>query len=306
MKRLALGLLLGALIAAPVAAGVTIHMARLNGIQYLDTDAALCPAGAACIYRDTADSKLKAHLPDNSVLLLGGALTANGVECTQKIGANLQGVDAANNNYSRITPSESGSPKWMEWEGAFLCDSQDRCDHVMRRGWNIGGGGGLFETGTRKGALADEYETYFEGGSNQMERHWVYVDPIGGSHRLMSTTSNLDSPYNSIVYITSEGGVLGAPPAGNTPAFVWTTDQIEVDAKAGRRVFANDDQVWLEMGNGKLLALNSSQAALSGLPLFVGNVTEPSTPSGGGVLWVQGGALKFKGSSGTLTTLGPP
>lgn len=31
---------------------------------------------------------------------------------------------------------------------------------------------------------------------------------------------------------------------------------------------------------------------------------EPSTPTGGGVLFVQAGALKYKGSSGTVTTLG--
>ena len=31
----------------------------------------------------------------------------------------------------------------------------------------------------------------------------------------------------------------------------------------------------------------------------------PGTPSGGGVIYVEAGALKYKGSSGTITTLGP-
>ena len=35
----------------------------------------------------------------------------------------------------------------------------------------------------------------------------------------------------------------------------------------------------------------------------ISNSSEPSTPSGGGVLYVQNGALKFKGSSGTVTTI---
>ena len=35
----------------------------------------------------------------------------------------------------------------------------------------------------------------------------------------------------------------------------------------------------------------------------IANSSEPSTPSGGGVLYVQNGALKFKGSSGTVTTI---
>lgn len=39
--------------------------------------------------------------------------------------------------------------------------------------------------------------------------------------------------------------------------------------------------------------------------LFIKNTTEPATPTGGGELFVEGGALKFKGSSGTVTILGP-
>lgn len=38
--------------------------------------------------------------------------------------------------------------------------------------------------------------------------------------------------------------------------------------------------------------------------LFVANVSaEPATPTDGGILYVDGGALKFKGSSGTVTTI---
>jgi hypothetical protein len=31
----------------------------------------------------------------------------------------------------------------------------------------------------------------------------------------------------------------------------------------------------------------------------------PNTPSGGGVFYVESGALKYKGSSGTVTTIAP-
>jgi hypothetical protein len=37
--------------------------------------------------------------------------------------------------------------------------------------------------------------------------------------------------------------------------------------------------------------------------LFIGNASEPSTPSGGGYLFVSAGALKWKGSAGTVTTI---
>lgn len=42
----------------------------------------------------------------------------------------------------------------------------------------------------------------------------------------------------------------------------------------------------------------------SGAICFIANGTAPGTPSGGGYLYVESGALKYKGSSGTVTTLG--
>ena len=37
---------------------------------------------------------------------------------------------------------------------------------------------------------------------------------------------------------------------------------------------------------------------------FLSNQTAPATPTGGGTIYVEGGALKYIGSSGTITTLG--
>jgi hypothetical protein len=40
--------------------------------------------------------------------------------------------------------------------------------------------------------------------------------------------------------------------------------------------------------------------------VFIGNTTgTPPTPTGGGVLYAEGGALKWRGSSGTVTTIAP-
>lgn len=36
---------------------------------------------------------------------------------------------------------------------------------------------------------------------------------------------------------------------------------------------------------------------------FIANSTEPATPTGGGLLYVESGALKYKGTSGTVTTI---
>jgi hypothetical protein len=54
-------------------------------------------------------------------------------------------------------------------------------------------------------------------------------------------------------------------------------------------------------------AQNAQQTALrieQDRSVFVANVSaEPATPSGGGVFYVEAGALKYKGSSGTVTTI---
>lgn len=56
-------------------------------------------------------------------------------------------------------------------------------------------------------------------------------------------------------------------------------------------------------------ALRIGSASLTSQPLWALLITDtdaPSnTPSGGGVLWVESGALKFKGSSGTVTDIAP-
>ena len=41
--------------------------------------------------------------------------------------------------------------------------------------------------------------------------------------------------------------------------------------------------------------------------MFLPDCTTAPTanPTGGGILYVEGGALKYRGSSGTVTTIGP-
>lgn len=39
--------------------------------------------------------------------------------------------------------------------------------------------------------------------------------------------------------------------------------------------------------------------------IHIDNTLGPTTPSSGGILWVQAGALKYVGSSGTVTTIAP-
>ncbi|MEH0828426.1 MULTISPECIES: hypothetical protein [unclassified Micromonospora] len=76
----------------------------------------------------------------------------------------------------------------------------------------------------------------------------------------------------------------------------------------------------IEWGNGSSLdtslyrssadSLRTDDAFTVGMQLnafgrvFIANPTAPATPTGGGVLYVEGGALTYKGSSGTVTSFG--
>lgn len=56
--------------------------------------------------------------------------------------------------------------------------------------------------------------------------------------------------------------------------------------------------------NGNFLVGMTARAASAQKTIHLANATAPSgNPSGGGVLYVENGALKYRGSSGTVTTI---
>lgn len=61
---------------------------------------------------------------------------------------------------------------------------------------------------------------------------------------------------------------------------------------------------WINTGNnfGIGNAAPSEKLDVSGR-VFMANQADPLTPTGGGIIYVSGGALKYKGSSGTITTI---
>lgn len=66
-------------------------------------------------------------------------------------------------------------------------------------------------------------------------------------------------------------------------------------------VFKNDQTVEL----ADITGLTAAAVLKAGGAIALKNSTEPATPIGGGVIFANGGALKFKGTSGTVTTLAP-
>jgi hypothetical protein len=73
---------------------------------------------------------------------------------------------------------------------------------------------------------------------------------------------------------------------------------------------ADGDLNWDVSLNTALDYLDTNKAPLAS-PTFTGkvNLTNTTAPTanmtGGGILYVEAGALKYRGSSGTVTTIGP-
>jgi len=74
----------------------------------------------------------------------------------------------------------------------------------------------------------------------------------------------------------------------------------------GFRALSDDSVVFISAGsrNLQLFTSVSSVGAGNGVLGIANATTVPtSNPSGGGILYVESGALKFRGSSGTVTTI---
>lgn len=71
--------------------------------------------------------------------------------------------------------------------------------------------------------------------------------------------------------------------------------------------FRRGDNTWSNQLLGQFGLGGMSIGGAVGIAMFIANVTTPpsTNPVGGGILYVEGGALKYRGSSGTITTIGP-
>jgi hypothetical protein len=124
-----------------------------------------------------------------------------------------------------------------------------------------------------------------------------------------------DSAGTVIGAVRSAGQICSGPiitgcQASITP-FVNTVTGLIIRGATSQ---SNDLQQWQNTGgavlakvaaSGNIVAGNMAIATSSVSTIHISNGTIPSAnPVGGGVLYVESGALKYRGSSGTITTLG--
>lgn len=131
-----------------------------------------------------------------------------------------------------------------------------------------------------------------------------------GQVRLMARNSDDDYMVMNILGSSSTTTFLGQS-AGNA-AYIWLNGVTDTDKRlaigtlnAGDVVLATDnaERFRLDIYGNMYLGVMTRPASLVG-GIVIKNGTAPSAnPSGGGALYVESGALKYRGSSGTVTTI---
>jgi hypothetical protein len=97
--------------------------------------------------------------------------------------------------------------------------------------------------------------------------------------------------------------------AGTTGAYIGSSaSSLYYDSYGGSHVWRGSgyvERMRIDASGNLLLKTTSAGTSAVGV-LGLGNATAPtSSPAGMGQLYVEGGALKFRGSSGTVTTVAP-
>lgn len=86
-----------------------------------------------------------------------------------------------------------------------------------------------------------------------------------------------------------------------------TTGSASINADAGISLFSSAG-VTIGASNASVVFLHGASSTGGGLGVVAianANTVPTTNPTGGGVLYVQSGALKYRGSSGTITTIAP-
>lgn len=142
---------------------------------------------------------------------------------------------------------------------------------------------------------------------------------FGDGEQRVVTISDVNTPnnevkvtddYGTILHITLhlQDAVLEIPSVGER----WLAERQGVDWFLEKRVEGSATTTPLtSMAPGdkrveatNTLFLNGKQITLQGVAFF-SNISPTTTPVGGGYLYVEAGALKYKGSNGTVTTIAP-
>jgi hypothetical protein len=167
--------------------------------------------------------------------------------------------------------------------------------------WAGTGGTRPYDGNTGIGAPFTFFSDGHMGINHPAPRFHLDVDGIiasgtetGSSGEFRSYQPGSGGAYTGL--ITDPGAFKAGLKRSNTNFFVYystATGNTHLDA-----TFAGSSLMFDVQG--------SNRASIGGDGLKLNNQSEPATPTGGGIIYVEGGALKYKGSSGTVTTIANP
>lgn len=153
-------------------------------------------------------------------------------------------------------------------------------------------GGLLAEFGNFPSATASSRYTYFANGDNSNWRNFVFYPVTTGTEGRVGI--NEVAPGAKLHITLPAASLIGFIVKG---AVSQTADLTQWQNSAGT-VLAK------VAASGNIVAGNMAIATSSVSTVHISNGTIPSAnPVGGGVLYVEAGALKYRGSSGTITTI---
>lgn len=227
MKRLVVALLL-LLSGAARAQSFPVNGTALHLAPEAGSPPSFCtsPSPIDCLWFDSNSSTFQL----TSGLTLPSAKTTAGTIGNWTFGGQLQGPagspPAQTNNWAQYVSTDVHADPWLFNHGEFTGGGLlTRPDNTMNFGWNLSGGGGLVNSGTRHGAMGLVFEQYWEQSPGdvstaQMEFHLDYVDPTGTQHRPMFLVTSLNSPYNTNWWINATTVNLAAGIDPSTPASI--------------------------------------------------------------------------------------
>jgi hypothetical protein len=136
---------------------------------------------------------------------------------------------------------------------------------------------------------------------------WDAVTAAGGPDHTFTKTGGIHVKCDEAGFFPV--GTLDGSPDYKILTLNDYTDATNMMGLIGGGTGDHDMYVQGNYSDGKIKFRNSTTTLMSCLPaggLFISNSSAPATPTGGGVIYVESGSLKYKGSSGTVTVLGVP
>jgi hypothetical protein len=170
--------------------------------------------------------------------------------------------------------------------------------------------GALFSRGTGDGSGLAQNAFLASGGIWTYKRSTFasFYEQLNGTHTwhtAASGTAGNAITFTTAMTLTASGNLGVNSPATNARLeVVATTGEVfRADASGGAaRIVANQDGV--SLGGNIALGITTAFGGGSRVVAIREAATVPTTnPSGAGILYVEAGALKYRGTSGTVTTI---